>query len=60
MNYQTWLIEIRPEIIIKKVKKPKKKICYKDGELGVLFLFVDGDEHKQTLHPAYSMYGIAI
>lgn len=41
-------------------RKPKKKICYKDGDLGVLFLFVDGDEHKQTLHPAYSMYGIAI
>jgi hypothetical protein len=41
-------------------KKPRKKICYKDGDVGVLFLFADGDEQKETLRPAYSMYGISI
>jgi hypothetical protein len=41
-------------------KKTKKKICYHQGELGVLFLYVDGEERKNTLQPSNSMYGISI
>ena len=40
--------------------KPIKKICYHEGEVGVVFFFVRGSEQLQTLHPTNSMYGIAI
>ena len=41
-------------------RKPRKKICYHDGQIGVLFLFARGEEYVETLRPVNSMYGSAI
>jgi len=41
-------------------RKPRKKICYRDGELGVIFLFARGEEYVETLRSSKSMYGSSI